>query len=184
MKTKDIKFKIINRKYKFYRVASIGELIDAKKRSGNINKYCGEGAFKIPKDKGVYLVVVNNKAAKFNKPPCDVKDTGNNRYLTDNLNKILKNSMKKSSSYKRVIYIGKAGGRKGLEQRIKQYIYSKSKKNPMYRGHRGGRAIWQINNLNNLDLYIHKTSNEEMSCEDLEAHLISESKDTLVNMRK
>ncbi|MDD5891692.1 MAG: hypothetical protein PUC72_04060, partial [Bacteroidales bacterium] len=40
-------------------------------------------------------------------------------------------------------YIGKANGKNGLQQRLKQYVlygYNKSKI------HKGGRAIWQLEN--------------------------------------
>lgn len=48
---------------------------------------------------------------------------------------------------KDILYIGKAACKKGLQQRIRQYInygYQKSKI------HRGGRAIWQIKNCDQL----------------------------------
>ena len=44
---------------------------------------------------------------------------------------------------KKVLYIGKANGKNGLQQRLKQYVlygYNKSKI------HKGGRAIWQLEN--------------------------------------
>ena len=59
---------------------------------------------------------------------------------------------------KNILYIGKAGCKKGLRQRIRQYVkygYSKGKI------HRGGRAIWQISNCKNLTI-------EFYSCADCE----------------
>ena len=41
----------------------------------------------------------------------------------------------------RVLYIGKAEGKRGLRQRLKQYMdYGQGKS----RNHQGGRAIWQV----------------------------------------
>lgn len=48
---------------------------------------------------------------------------------------------------KQVLYIGKAGGKKGLRQRLKQYMkYGWNKAV----NHKGGRAIWQIQNAGML----------------------------------
>lgn len=48
---------------------------------------------------------------------------------------------------KQVLYIGKAGGKKGLRQRLKQYMkYGWNKAV----NHKGGRAIWQIPNAGML----------------------------------
>lgn len=48
---------------------------------------------------------------------------------------------------KQVLYIGKAGGKKGLRQRLKQYM--KYGRNEAV-NHKGGRAIWQIPNAGML----------------------------------
>ena len=48
---------------------------------------------------------------------------------------------------KELVYIGKAEGRKGLRQRIRQYLafgFGNGK------NHRGGRAVWQIDNYESL----------------------------------
>lgn len=48
---------------------------------------------------------------------------------------------------KQVLYIGKAGGKKGLRQRLQQYM--KYGRNEAI-NHKGGRAIWQIQNTGML----------------------------------
>ena len=48
---------------------------------------------------------------------------------------------------KKLLYIGKAGGEKGLKQRLRQYVlygYNESKV------HKGGRAVWQIEDAQEL----------------------------------
>lgn len=48
---------------------------------------------------------------------------------------------------KQVLYIGKAGGKNGLRQRLKQYMkYGRNEST----NHKGGRAIWQIQNAGML----------------------------------
>lgn len=50
-------------------------------------------------------------------------------------------------SDKQILYIGKAGGKKGLRQRLRQYMkYGWNKA----ANHKGGRAIWQIQNFGML----------------------------------
>lgn len=54
---------------------------------------------------------------------------------------------KYNSSDRKILYIGKVGGVNGLCQRIRQYVrygYGEA------RNHRGGRAIWQIDNNKQL----------------------------------
>lgn len=48
---------------------------------------------------------------------------------------------------KEVLYIGKASGKKGLRQRIRQYMKYGWKEAV---NHKGGRAIWQIEGAENL----------------------------------
>ena len=53
----------------------------------------------------------------------------------------------KDKEYRDVLYIGKAEGKNGLRQRIKQFVgYGYKTSN----NHRGGRAIWQIENNKSL----------------------------------
>lgn len=47
----------------------------------------------------------------------------------------------------RVLYIGKAEGRRGLRQRLKQYMAYGQGRGMV---HQGGRAIWQIENADQL----------------------------------
>jgi len=53
----------------------------------------------------------------------------------------------KDKEYRDILYIGKAEGGNGLRQRIKQFVgYGYKTSN----NHRGGRAIWQIENNKSL----------------------------------
>lgn len=53
----------------------------------------------------------------------------------------------KDKEYRNILYIGKAEGKNGLRQRIKQFVgYGYKTSN----NHRGGRAIWQIENNKSL----------------------------------
>ena len=52
-----------------------------------------------------------------------------------------------SCKNRKLLYIGKAGGKRGLKQRLRQYVlygYNESKI------HKGGRAVWQIEDAQNL----------------------------------
>ena len=106
----------------------------------------------IPNVPGVYWVVVpEGKQVRFG--PALPEDQGLTRYQPENLQKIYE----KNASP--ILYIGKANGKGGLRQRLRQY------RNTLFRGgknHRGGRAIKQIADFE--DLYL-----EFEPCEDCEA---------------
>lgn len=94
----------------------------------------------IPDEPGVYWVLAPDGF------PIRFNETSSNHsapfYSVDKL-------MKKYSACKEreVLYIGKAKGKKGLRQRIRQYIkygWNEGK------NHKGGRAIWQIENAGML----------------------------------
>lgn len=103
------------------------------------------GYIDIPIDKGIYII----------KKPCDlaIKFLDKTTAITDFKSKrllydveILKNKYSGLQD-KNILYIGKAACKKGLRQRIGQYIdygYNEGKI------HRGGRAIWQIENCEQL----------------------------------
>ena len=71
---------------------------------------------------------------------------------------------------KKTLYIGKANGKNGLQQRLRQYIlygYNKSKI------HKGGRAIWQLENSKNFMVEYACVDNPEK----MEQYLITKYKE-------
>ena len=110
----------------------------------------------IPKEEGIYLVMKNNDF-KFEL----IKD----KYYDD---EVLTNKYEKSKNND-LLYIGKANGKKGLYQRIQQYIkYGRG----IGSTHKGGRAIFQLKNWQNLlVLYAPFTG-----CEKLEKDMLKEFK--------
>lgn len=72
--------------------------------------------------------------------------------VSSNSSAVLYDASKLQSKYnkckdKKILYIGKANGKNGLHQRLKQYVlygYDESKI------HKGGRAIWQLENAKDL----------------------------------
>lgn len=94
----------------------------------------------VPKDKGIYRVLI----------PDGMKIVF--RSVSTNVNaplysaEVLQEKFSKCRN-KMVIYIGKASGRKGLHQRLKQYV--KYGWNESI-NHKGGRAIWQISYADKL----------------------------------
>lgn len=106
----------------------------------------------IPDTPGVYWVVVpDGKQVTFG--PALPEDNGLAHYQPENLQSIY------DKNASPILYIGKANGKGGLRQRLRQY------RNTLFRGsknHRGGRAIKQIADFE--DLYL-----EFEDCEDCEA---------------
>lgn len=101
-----------------------------------INQKCKQ----VSKDKGVYIV----------KCPKDMKIVFNDMQYNRNIVPYDKNILQNKYSLtnnEEILYIGKAEGKKGLYQRIWQYI-----KTGCHNGtnHKGGRGIFQINNYENL----------------------------------
>ena len=93
----------------------------------------------IPECSGIYKILVpDNMQIQFSNQQHG-RHVGNaNLYSADKLEK--KYAMCKDGD-KKILYIGKAGGEKGLRQRLRQYInYGVGKSE----NHKGGRAIWQV----------------------------------------
>ncbi len=74
---------------------------------------------------------------------------------------------------KTLLYIGKANGKNGLKQRIRQYMhFGFGKKKTV--NHKGGRAIWQIENYGSLLLTCEVCSD----CETVEHDLLAAYKES------
>lgn len=88
----------------------------------------------IPEDSGVYWVLApEGFRIRFHQRPYHHRAK---LYPVETLQRKLK-----SCNEQNILYIGKAQGKKGLQQRIRQYLnYGQGKNNI----HQGGRAIWQI----------------------------------------
>lgn len=109
----------------------------------------------VPEGRGVYFVVYNdcNKLTIdkdcfiFKKEDCPSKaDT--TRCSTIKLTEKLK-KYNNESEHNNILYIGKAEPKKGLRQRIEQYLQTGKDK---HGNHNGGKAIWQFKNIDNLIL--------------------------------
>lgn len=96
-------------------------------------------------DKGVYFILnlhENEKVLEFEDTQifnkiygkCKNSDEYKVKNLEDSYNNI---------KFKRIIYIGKADGEKGLFQRLKPYLAP-------WKSHSGGRAIWKIKDAEQL----------------------------------
>ena len=96
----------------------------------------------IPEDPGVYWVLSpEGFRIRFHQRPYHPRAK---LYPVEKLQRKLK-----SCNEQNILYIGKAQGKKGLRQRIRQYLnYGKGKNNI----HQGGRAIWQISDPASLHL--------------------------------
>lgn len=89
----------------------------------------------IPTASGIYRIIIPDglSTSFFNNPKMDSKYNYNNVLLSE---KYLANNSN-------LLYIGKASGKSGLRQRIRQYMnvgFGTAK------NHMGGRAIWQMEN--------------------------------------
>lgn len=105
--------------------------------------------------KGVY-VIIKPENMKINFLPDTTAITGyNGSNMLYDIN-TLEDKFEKSD--KKILYIGKAGGRNKLRKRIKQLIQYGYKE---VNNHRGGRAIWQIENNRDLLLGYFVCSNPE-----------------------
>jgi len=103
------------------------------------------GYNEIPINKGIYIVRIPcNFTVKFLDKTPAISDFKSKNLLYDI--KMLENKYS-SLQDKNILYIGKADCEKGLRQRIGQYIDYGYKKGKI---HRGGRAIWQIENYEKL----------------------------------
>lgn len=103
----------------------------------------------IPREKGIYFVLNNSNKININKNEEERPYSEDEKLLYKVEN--LRNKAKVLSN-KKILYIGKATGERGLNQRLNQYIkYKKGK----CMTHKGGRAIWQINeeDINELKVF-------------------------------
>jgi len=110
----------------------------------SIKQIYEDGFAKIPDAKGIYIVFkpenMHIKFLPFTTALKEYKDK-NMLYDVDILNS------KYEKSDKLILYIGKAGGTNKLRKRIRQLIrYGYNE----VENHRGGRAIWQIEDNRNL----------------------------------
>ncbi len=119
----------------------------------------------IPAGKGIYRVLVpEGMEIRFT-------ETSPNPSVVPYEKEVLEEKYAKCHD-KRTLYIGKANGRNGLQQRIRQYIhFAFGDKKTI--NHKGGRAIWQIENYESLLL----TYEECADCETVEHDLLKEYKD-------
>lgn len=109
----------------------------------------------VPDKKGIYFVIYNDfnqleidkDCFIFKKENCPTK-ADKTLYTKD----FLTNKLKKynnGSQRNNILYIGKAEPKKGLKQRIEQYLQTGKDK---HGNHNGGKAIWQFKNIDNLTL--------------------------------
>jgi hypothetical protein len=109
----------------------------------------------VPEERGVYFVVysdynqltIDKDCRIFKEENCPSK-TDQTRYSTIKLTEKLK-KYNNESERNNILYIGKAEPKKGLRQRIKQYLQTGKNK---HGNHNGGKAIWQFENIDNLIL--------------------------------
>ena len=122
----------------------------------------------IPNEHGVYFIFnLGNTEIKFSNNIGNIRNEYRGKSLLYDTDKL---QNKYNNGDKTILYIGKADGKKGLKQRLTDYIeygYCKNK------AHRGGRAIWQINNNKQLGVCWIKNINAKA----LETKLIAKYKD-------
>ena len=113
------------------------------------------GLSKIPDKNGYYIVYLPEHFEIRLKPQTDAVESYVRKGETINLIyplEILNAKLEairsiQDQEYKGILYIGKADGKNGLRQRITQFVaYGYKDGN----NHRGGRAIWQIENNKSL----------------------------------
>ena len=145
----------------------------------SITYFHSNGYNEIPTKKGIYIVKIpGDFTVKFLDKTTAITDFESKKLLYDI--EILKNKYSGLQD-KNILYIGKAACKKGLRQRISQFInygYNEGKI------HRGGRAIWQIENCEQLvvDFYCcEKCEQEEKSL--LNKYKIHNGNSPLANWR-
>lgn len=106
---------------------------------------------------GVYIVVYNKKGIPCFKNMESMPDVVRNGVANASFEQ-LENKWVLSTDKDQIIYIGKAGGegeRSNLRTRIRQYIsFGRGYNSP----HRGGRYIWQIDDVDALWIYFKEDS--------------------------
>lgn len=116
----------------------------------------------IPDKPGIYQVIVPEELIVFFS--AEVLNSTAPAYPVDKLSEKYARCIDKS-----IVYIGKANGRNGLKQRIQQYMnYGRNTAS----NHKGGRAIWQIENYPLLLLVYEPCEN----CEQREHQLLTDYK--------
>lgn len=112
----------------------------------------------IPKQKGVYLIIRNDKKA----PDFSIEGTGG--FFKGKDPNISSEELQENwISDCKVIYVGKAGGenkKATLQTRLKQYLKFGQGKNI---GHYGGRMIWQLSDAQDLIVCWKELPNDEPS---------------------
>lgn len=102
--------------------------------------------------KGVYLVVWKKQ------PPVHFDEIGTGSICMGNPNVAIESLKESWIPESCVLYIGKAGGEKGLKSRLRAYVgFGRGKS---YR-HWGGRYIWQLREHGELLIYWMELANEE-----------------------
>lgn len=118
--------------------------------SCTFNTFRLKGFKSIPNEKGIYIVMVPKSFNVRFLESTTAIDVFHGRCL---LYPACVLETKYNHTDKRILYVGKAGGEKNkLRQRIKQYVnygYGEAS------NHRGGRAIWQIENNQRLLIGFH-----------------------------
>ena len=107
----------------------------------------------VPDKKGIYFVIykdcnqleIDKDCFIFKKENCPI-EADRKRYSMKKLTEKLK-KYNNESQRNNILYIGKAEPKKGLKQRIEQYLQTGKDK---HGNHNGGKAIWQIDNTDNL----------------------------------
>lgn len=177
-----IKLTVNGKTYEFKPInKSISDLLDRKDLLAQISI-----------NKGVYVVAAQiNKNKKYTIDEAkDEKDKNSPKYEVSRIENIVNRESNVINKKYRLLYIGKADGKRGLQQRLKQYIkstnYIKTDSNNYngiyYKGHRGGRAVWQINEKDKLFIFI---CEQKINPETLESDLIEKyGIEKLLNMRK
>ena len=144
------------------KVKSVGinKLKDKEIKVEKISNFLNKSASNIPEDgSGVYFIVSlesieNNIKSDFsefiknNVNEIELKKYNKNK-LEIKYDKVLNN---KKNNHKEVLYIGKAEGNNNLRGRINQYM-------SLQKNHSGGRAIWQIEGIENFYICWIKTNN-------------------------
>lgn len=102
-----------------------------------------------PKENGIYIVRTKDVNIEFSNTTTAIKEYDGRNLLYDK--KELQEKFEKGD--RKTLYIGKAEGNNGLEQRVKKLLrYSISE----YKKHTGGRALWQIKDWQSLEcLYLY-----------------------------
>ena len=136
-----------------------------KKSFYELNEQFNNGSLSIPNKNGYYIVYLPENFEIRLKSQTDAVESYVKKGKTFNLVYPLEKLNSKleavqcinEKEYRDIMYIGKAEGKNGLRQRIIQFVAYGYK---VSNNHRGGRAIWQIENNKSLllDYFICKNA--------------------------